>query len=111
MSAAHKKGERHTGMRWDAKVPLVTSMTKSFFAMGSDPMEVIGVDVVPQAPRNGIIYDVVNMNREMFMGCAARMPQVRYSAAYPTRAECMLRRKMKTTMAIYCGNQVLPCKH
>ena len=40
MSAAHKKGERHTGMRWDAKVPLVTSMTKSFFAMGSDPMEV-----------------------------------------------------------------------
>ena len=35
-----KKGERYTEMHWDAKVPLVTSMTKSFFAMGSDPMEV-----------------------------------------------------------------------
>ena len=34
----------------------------------------------------GIIYDVVNMNREMLMGCAARMPRVRYSVAYPTDA-------------------------
>lgn len=33
MSAAHKKGERHTEMRWDAKVSLVTSM---FFAIKHD---------------------------------------------------------------------------
>ena len=33
-------------------------------------------------------------------------PRVRYSAAYPTRAERMLRRETKTTVAIYCGNQV-----
>jgi len=34
---------------------------------------------------------------------------VRYSAAYPTGAERMLRRETKTTVAIYCGNQVCPC--
>ena len=38
---------------------------------------------VSGAEEYGIIYDVVNMNREMFMGCVARMPRVRYSVAYP----------------------------
>ena len=40
------------------------------------------------------------------MGIATREPRVRYSAAYPTRAERILRRETKTTVAIYCGNQV-----
>ena len=59
---------------------------------------------VSGAEEYGIIYDVVNMNREMFMGCVARMPRVRYSVAYPSGRECMLRRETKTTVAIYCGN-------
>jgi len=43
------------------------------------------------------------------MGIAGNLPRVRYSAAYPTGAERMLRRETKTTVAIYCGNQVWPC--
>ena len=39
------------------------------------------------AEEYGIIYDVVNVNREMLMGCAARMLRVRYSVAYPTGRE------------------------
>ena len=36
----------------------------------------------------------------------ANPPRVRYSDAYPTGAERVLRRETKTTVAIYCGNQV-----
>ena len=32
--------------------------------------------------------------------------KMRYSAVYPMDAERMLRRETKTTVAIYCGNQV-----
>ena len=46
------------------------------------------------------------MSNEKPMGIAAKGPQVRYSAAYPTGRERMLVWKTKTTVAIYCGNQV-----
>ena len=46
------------------------------------------------------------MSNEKPMAGAADVPRVRYSAAYPTGAERMLRREKKTTVAIYCGNQV-----
>ena len=40
------------------------------------------------------------------MVSAADVPRMRYSAAYPTGAERMLRRETKTTVAIYGGNHV-----
>ena len=46
------------------------------------------------------------MSNEKPMVSAVNPPRVRYSAAYPTGAERMLRRETKTTVAIYCGNQV-----
>ena len=46
------------------------------------------------------------MSNEKPMGIAAKVPRVRYSAAYPTGAERMLRWETKTTVAIYCGNHV-----
>ena len=49
----------------------------------------------------------INMSNVRPMGIAAKVPQVRYSAAYPTRAERMLRRETKTTVAIKC-NPVAP---
>ena len=48
----------------------------------------------------------LNMSGEMYMLRRAHAVRARYSAAYPTGAERMLRREMKTTVAIYCGNQV-----
>ena len=49
----------------------------------------------------------INMSNVRPMGIAAKVPQVRYSAAYPTGAERMLRRETKTTVAIKC-NPVAP---
>ena len=48
----------------------------------------------------------INMSGKLPMGIAEKVPRVRCSAAYPTGAERMLRRETKTTVAIYCGNQV-----
>ena len=48
----------------------------------------------------------INMSGKLPMGIAAKVPQERYSAAYPTGAERMLVWKTKTTAAIYCGNQM-----
>ena len=48
----------------------------------------------------------IDMSVEQPLSCAANAPQVGCSAAYPTGAERMLRRETKTTVAIYCGNQV-----
>ena len=46
------------------------------------------------------------MSGNLPMGIAANASRVRCSAAYPTDAERMLVWKTKTTVAIYCGNQV-----
>ena len=48
----------------------------------------------------------IDMSNGKPMGIAENALQVRYSAAYPTGAERMLRRETKTTVAIYCGNHV-----
>ena len=48
----------------------------------------------------------IDMSKGKPMGIAGNLPRVRYSAAYPTRAERMLVWKTKTTVAIYCGNQM-----
>ena len=73
--------------------------------------------------------ELIGMSGKMPMASAANLLRVRYSAAYPTmrrrsyasegsrtkcarrdrkgpRAERMLRRETKITVAIYCGNQV-----
>ena len=49
---------------------------------------------------------LIGMSGERPMLSAAEVPRVRYSAAYPTGRELMLRRETKITVAIYCGNQV-----
>ena len=36
----------------------------------------------------------------------AKVPRVRYSAAYPTGRELLPRRETKITVVIYCDNQV-----
>ena len=43
-------------------------------------------------------------NKRLLLG--RENARVRYSAAYPTRAERGLRRGTKTTVVIYCGNHV-----
>ena len=47
----------------------------------------------------------IGMSNGKPMGIAENSPRMRYSAAYPTRVERMLRREEKATVvAISCGN-------
>ena len=48
----------------------------------------------------------IDMSNEKPMVSAANPPRMRYSAAYSTGAERMLRRETKTTVAIYGGDHV-----
>ena len=69
--------------------------------MGSVPIEF-------RACRRGKWYNMqqIDMSNEKPMGIAAKVPRVRYSAAYPTGRELLPRRETKITVVIYCGNQV-----
>ena len=42
----------------------------------------------------------VDISEKLFLSCAANAPRVRYSAAYSTGAERVLRRGTKTTVVI-----------
>ena len=59
-----------------------------------------------RVPQKWYNMQFIDMSGKLPMGIAGNAPRVRYSAAYPTRAERMLRRETKTTVAIYCGNQM-----
>ena len=62
--------------------------------------------VMRRTPQKWYNMQYIDVSGKLPMCCAANPPRVRYSAAYPTRAERMLRRETKITVAIYCGNQV-----
>ena len=59
-----------------------------------------------RTPQKWYNMQQIDMSGKLPMCCAGNVPQVRYSAAYPTGAERMLVWKTKTTVAIYCGNQM-----
>ena len=59
-----------------------------------------------RTPQKWYNMQYINMSGNLPMGIAENLPRMRYSAAYPTRAERMLVWKTKTTVAIYCGNQM-----
>ena len=62
--------------------------------------------VMTQAPQKWYNMRYIDMSGSLPMRRRVENAKVRYSAAYPTRRERMLRRETKTTVAIYCGNQV-----
>ena len=62
--------------------------------------------VMPRMPQKWYNMQQIDMSNEKPMVIAANAPRVRYSAAYPTGAERMLRRETKTTVAIYFGIQL-----
>ena len=64
--------------------------------------------VMSRVPQKWYNIRYIDMSGNLPMRRRAGNAKVRYSAAYPTGRERMLRREAKTTVAIYCGNQVYP---